>query len=116
MRLTAEPPPAPPALPASRRWLPRMTPATNSKEENKLLLCQHVKSPFRQKFLLSLSVFPTAWLLSVDGRHENHSSLGEIRCFETEIGDLRLSCRSDEKIFLGVRGMDGTWRYTSCSS
>ncbi|XP_036929966.1 GON-4-like protein isoform X1 [Acanthopagrus latus] len=30
VRLTAEPPPAPPALPASRRWLPRMTPATNS--------------------------------------------------------------------------------------
>ena len=32
-------------------------------------------------------------------RHENHSPFGEIRRFETKIGDLRESCRSDEKIF-----------------
>ena len=34
-------------------------------------------------------------------RHENHSPFGEIRRFETKIGDLRESCRFDEKIFLG---------------
>ena len=32
-------------------------------------------------------------------RHENHSPFGEIPRFETKMGDLRQSCRSDEKIF-----------------
>ena len=36
-------------------------------------------------------------------RHENHSPFGEIRRFETKIGDLRESCRFDEKIFGGGR-------------
>ena len=34
-------------------------------------------------------------------RNENHSPFGEIRRFETKIGDLRESCRFDEKIFMG---------------
>lgn len=44
----------------------------------------------------------------------NHSPFGEIRHFETEIGDLRESCSSDEKISFGEggEGMDGTWRCT----
>ena len=38
--------------------------------------------------------------LSVYIRHENPSPFGEIRRFETKIGDLRESCRFDEKCFL----------------
>ena len=37
-------------------------------------------------------------------RHENHSPFGEIRRFETKIGDLRESCRFDEKMFKGGEG------------
>ena len=55
--------------------------------------------------------------------HENHSPFAEIRRFETEIGDLRESCRSVEIylfIYLFIHSfiyfwggsMVGTWRYT----
>ena len=58
--------------------------------------------------------WPEPWhTLQIFIRHENHSFFSEIRHFETKIGDLRESCRSNEKknIFWGG-GMDRTWRYT----
>ena len=45
------------------------------------------------------------WPLSFMNRHENPSPLGDNRHFETKIGDLRESCRFDEKLFLGGGGV-----------
>ena len=43
-------------------------------------------------------------------RHENPSPFGEFRRFETKIGDLRESCRFDEKCFFWGGG--GMCRYS----
>jgi len=42
--------------------------------------------------------------VSPSSRHENPIPFGEIRRFETKIGDLRESCRSEEFLFWGRGG------------
>ena len=51
-----------------------------------ILKCPHVEESF-----YDISLETTFY------RHENPSPFGEIRRFETKIGDLRESCRFDEK-------------------